>query len=206
MGNSPALTHLSSDPVMKKLLEKHKIRELDEPGDLFVDIVENILGQQLSGKAADTITERFVALFKSKTNSHLKDFFPSAKEILAMPDEKIRGAGTSWAKVSYIKNFSQAVVSGTLDLEALKTQPDEIVVSELVKIKGIGQWTAEMVLIFYLRRPDIFSLGDQGLRNAVSLHYGVDKKDLKKIEKISRKWSPHRSLASRYLWESLNNR
>ncbi len=89
-------------------------------------------------------------------------------------------------------------------MEKIKTLPDETVILELTKIKGIGKWTAEMVLIFYLHRPDVFSLGDQGLQNAISLHYGIDKKDLKKIEALSKRWSPHRSLASRYLWESLN--
>ena len=194
---------------MKKLLRKHTIRELKKPGDLFVEIVENILGQQLSGKAANTIIARFKSLFNlpaGKAGYKKGQVFPSPEQILAMPDQTIRDCGTSWAKVSYIKNFSQAVVSGALDLEAIKAKPDEIVIEELVKIKGIGKWTAEMVLIFYLRRPDVFSLGDQGLRNAVSLHYGVNRKDLKKIEAISKKWSPHRSLAARFLWESLNNK
>lgn len=197
-----AHSHLAKDPVMKRLLLENKLREWGEPGDLFTEIAENILGQQLSGKAANTIISRFKALFKYKKGQT----FPTPEQILALSDQAIRDCGTSWAKVSYLKNLSNAVVSGQLDLEALKTKPDEEVLAELTKIKGIGKWTAEMVLMFYLRRPDIFSLGDQGLRNAMVKHYGVEIKDLKKMEKISKKWSPHRSLASRYLWESLNNR
>ena len=202
MIDKKAHAHLAKDPVMKNLLVSTTLRDWGDPGDLFQEIAENILGQQLSGKAANTIIGRFKLLFIYKKGQT----FPTPDQILALADQTIRDCGTSWAKVSYLKNLSQAVIDKTLDLEKLKTLPDEVVIEELIKIKGIGRWTAEMVLIFYLRRPDIFSLGDQGLRNAMVKHYKIDIKDLKKMAKIAQKWSPHRSLASRYLWESLNNR
>lgn len=195
---SSPFKHLSKDPIMRRLLKEHDAPKWHKSDNLFQDIVENIIGQQLSSRPANIITQRFIDLFpKSK--------FPAPKAILAVADEKIRACGLSWAKVKYIKNLAQAVSSGDLDLEAIKTKKDEEVIIELTKIKGIGRWTAEMVLIFYLQRPDVFSLGDLGLRTAVSKLYGVSREEIKKIEKISLAWSPYRSYASRYLWMSLDN-
>ncbi len=187
--------HLQKDPVLKVVLAKYDPPVWHKPRDLFVAIVRNIIGQQLSGRVADVILERFTKKVGSLT----------PEKILAVPDEKLREVGMSWAKVKYVKNISRAVAEGSLDLKKIKTLPDEEVIIELTKVKGIGRWTAEMILIFHLQRPDIFSLGDLGLRTAVSKLYKVDRNNLKKIAKISAKWSPHRSLASRYLWKSLDN-
>lgn len=98
------------------------------------------------------------------------------------------------------------MVDKSLDTEKIKKLQDEEVIIELTKLKGVGRWTAEMILIFSLRRPDVFSIGDLGLRNAVSLHYKVKRDNLKKIEEISKNWSPYRSYAARLLWRSLNNK
>ncbi len=190
-----AIAHLKKDKVLAKIIAKHAAPVWAKPGDLFSDIVENIIGQQLSGKAANTIIGRFKKVVSVVV----------PKKILAISDQQLRDCGMSWAKVKYVKELSRMVQNKELDLEKIKTLPDEEVIVELTKVKGIGRWTAEMVLIFYLQRPDVFSLGDLGLRTALASLYKISRDDLKKIAKISATWSPHRSLASRYLWISLDN-
>lgn len=192
--------HLSVDPVMQKLIKKHDLAPIVQNfsgSKLFCDIIESIISQQLSVKAADTIFKRFLFLFGNK--------FPILKQILSKSDDDIRSCGISYSKIKYIKGVAQAVLDKKIDLDNLHNLTDEEVINVLVALKGIGRWTTEMLLIFSLAREDIFSLGDIGLRNAVSRLYNVDRDDLKGIEKISRSWSPYRSLASRYLWRSLDN-
>jgi len=168
-----------------------------DPQFIFSEIVETILGQQLSGKAASTIIDRFKSLYGGK--------HPKVEELLKTKDQKIRDCGTAWSKVNYIKNVALAVKSKELNLKKLPTMPDEEVKEVLLKIKGIGNWTAEMMLMFTLRRPDIFSPGDTGLQNAMYKHYKVRKGDTDKMLKIAKQWEPYRSLACRYLWRSLDN-
>lgn len=188
---------LQQDPILAAIIEKHGVlEETEEVRDVFTHLVQQIIGQQLSGKAADTIEGRFRSMLKEKD-----PFSPS--EILTLDDEAIRKAGLSYSKIKYIKGLAQAVKSGELDLTIIDKLSDEEVVIHLTKIKGIGKWTAEMTLMFTLRRPDVFSLGDNGLVSAISKLYGVDKKDLKAIEQISLRWKPYRTYASRYLWKSL---
>src|SRR3989338_662291 len=192
------LAHLKKDPVLRKVIEKigkpdFVSSHADE--NLYVSIVENIIGQQLSSGPANMITERFWNLFEIK--------YPTPDEVLRLPDKELRAVGMSWAKASYIKNLSREISEGRLNLERIKTLGDEEVIEELVKVKGIGRWTAEMILMFHLDRPDVFSLVDLVLLTAVSRLYGVDRADSKKIEKISISWKPYRALASRYLWRSL---
>src|SRR5690606_7388660 len=103
-------------------------------------------------------------------------------------------------KVRYVKSAADAALSGLIDFTNLKNISDQEAIAELVQIAGVGQWTAEMLLIFSLGRPDVFSIGDMGLRNAVAALYGLDKKDLPAITKLAEQWSPYRSLACRYLW------
>lgn len=195
-----AVRHLSKDPVLKKIIDELKEPDWNSGGgseNLFVSIIENIIGQQLSSGPADKITKRFWSLFTVPP-------YPTPKEVLKFPDQKFRDVGMSWSKVSYIKNFSKAVLERNVDLEQIKLLPDEEVIQELTKVKGIGRWTAEMILIFHLRREDVFSLGDLGLRTAVAKLYKIDRNDIKKIERISSKWKPYRTVAARYLWKSLD--
>ena len=124
--------------------------------------------------------------------------------ILGKDDETIRGAGLSYAKVSYVKSIAKAFVSDLIDVEKIKNQTDEEVIIELTKIKGIGRWTAEMILIFTLKRPDVFSIGDLGLRNAITKLYGIT--DRKEMSSLSENWRPYRSTACWYLWRSLENK
>lgn len=187
---------------MAKLIKENKLKEWPDTKltsqYIFGDIVETILGQQLSGKAASTIIGRFKDLYKGK--------LPKPEELLKTKDQKIRDCGTSWSKVAYIKNVAKAVQEGDLDLKNISKLDDDEVRHELLKIKGIGDWTAEMTLMFTLRREDIFSPGDMGIQNAMYEFYSVKKGDTKKMLKIAEQWSPYRSLALRYLWAGLDNR
>lgn len=193
--------HLSKDPIMGKLIKEYDLKSWPEikttPQHLFAEIIETILGQQLSGKAANTIIGRFKDIYGGK--------MPKPNELLKTKDQVIRDCGTSWSKVAYIKNVAKAVEENELHLNKLSKMSDEEVRSELIKIKGIGDWTAEMILMFTLRRSDIFSTGDMGIQNAMQKHYKVKKGDFKKMEKIAKQWQPYRSLACRYLWRSLDN-
>jgi DNA-3-methyladenine glycosylase II len=193
---SKALFVLKKDPVMRGLIVKYDTPVFRSETDLFIDLIEAIINQQLSEKAAATIFKRFKSLFKKKVK-------PSPKLILALSDNKIRACGVSYAKVSYIKGLSRAVEDNKLILSKLPGLSNEEVIKRLTEIKGIGRWTAEMILIFSLLREDVFSFGDLGLRTAVSRLYKVGRDDFKEIEKISKKWQPYRSIACRYLWKSL---
>lgn len=194
-----AKKHLQKDPQLKPLLERYTIEARGISADLFRDLLESIIGQQLSVKAADTIIQRFINLFADAKNIRPED-------VLGQDDVTLRSVGLSRQKISYLRSLSEFIVSEKIILNALKDQPDELVITSLTAVKGIGRWTAEMVLIFSLGREDIFSVGDLGLRTAVSRIYGVDREDKTKIEKISQTWSPFRSVASLYLWRSLDNK
>ena len=197
MSNKTAHKHLSNDPVMKKLIKQFDLPAWSYNGDLFLDLIGSIIGQQLSVKAGTTIENRFLDLFPKRK--------PTPKQILKTPDEKLRKCGMSYGKIKYIKGICTAVIKKQVNFESLREMEDEEIIVELVKLKGVGRWTAEMFIMFCLGRPDIFSFGDLGLKNAVAKHYGIDRDDLKNIEKITIKWSPHRTLACRYLWKSLDN-
>ncbi len=191
-------SHLKKDKKLLKVIEQFgELDLLTQKQDLFVDILESIVSQQLSVKASNTIWKRFELLFEKKSIE--------PQDLLKIEDEKIREAGISYSKIKYMKGLSQMIVNKSLDLESLKILSDEDVLKELTKVKGIGPWTAEMILMFSLGREDVFSMGDIGLRNAISKIYNVDRDDLETVEKISKKWKPYRTYAARYLWKSLDN-
>jgi DNA-3-methyladenine glycosylase II len=186
------------DPILQSLVKKYpKPHFEDRSKFLMRELIESVISQQLSVKAADTIFARFVGLFKEKE-------FPTAEMILQMDDEKIRSAGLSYAKVKYVKSVANAFVSDLIDIEKIKKQSDEEVITELTQIKGIGRWTAEMILISTLKRPDVFSIGDLGLRNAITRLYGIT--DRKEMIELAETWKPHRSTACWYLWRSAENK
>lgn len=186
------------DPILKKLVKKYPAPQFEDKSEiLFEKLIDSIISQQISTKAADTVFERFKNLFGSKS-------FPSPQEILVMEDSKLQSIGTSYIKISYIKAIAQAFKDNHLDAKKIKTLSDAEVIIELTKIKGVGQWTAEMILIFTLNRPDVFSIGDLGLRNAITRLYGIT--DKKEMLKLAESWKPYRSTASWYLWRSLENK
>lgn len=205
----------------------------DRSAFLFEDLLESIVSQQLSVKASNTIFARFKKLFLEDNNQGVArlgrpqnfsglnegreasfegesrqdpekiNAFPDPSQILAMEDQKIREAGISFQKISYIKSIADAFVSDLIDKEKIKNMTDEEVVEALTQIRGVGKWTAEMTLIFTLNRPDVFSIGDLGLRNAITRLYGII--DREEMLKLSEKWQPYRSTACWYLWRSLEN-
>ncbi len=177
--------HLVRDPVMAGLIELHgPLVPLSPAADPLTALVRAVLGQQLSVKAAASIAARLEAATA---------YDPA--RLLALPPEDLRGLGLSWAKVRIVRAISDAALSGQIDFAHLGTLPDEQVVTALLPLPGIGRWTAEMFLMFSLARPDVFSLGDLGLRRGLEHFYPVQD-----AGELLRRWSPHRTLAARYLW------
>jgi DNA-3-methyladenine glycosylase II len=192
-----------ADPVMARLIDEHGAlvrRDLkrERPGDAYGALVRSIVGQQLSTKAASTIYGRMLELFGGHT--------PSPRQLLKADPKKIRAAGLSNAKVAYLRDLAVHVEEGTLELERLPDLPDEEVAEQLTAIKGLGQWTADMFLMFHLGRPDILPVGDQGIRRAVMVEYRLRKlPEPKRLRQIAKPWQPYRTLACLYLWSSLDN-
>jgi DNA-3-methyladenine glycosylase II len=192
-----------SDPVMARLIDEHGAlvrRDLrrERPGDAYGALLRSIVGQQLSTKAAASIYGRLIDNFGGHA--------PTPKQLLAADPEEIRAAGLSRPKVAYLRDLAQHVEDGTLELDRLPDLPDEEVTEQLTAIKGLGQWTADMFLMFHLRRPDILPVGDLGIRRAVQVEYRMRKlPDPKRLEKVARPWRPYRTLACLYLWSSLDN-
>jgi DNA-3-methyladenine glycosylase II len=194
----------ASDPVMAELVDRlgewsigDRRRGLPKP-DAYGALLRTIVGQQLSTKAARTIHERVLGLFGGRT--------PTAEELLAVSEQDLRGAGLSGRKVTYIRDLAGHVQDGELELDRLDELSDEEVIEEIVAVRGLGRWSAEMVLMFHLERPDVFSGGDLGLRRAIQVAYGLEEMPTpeKAVERAER-WRPHRTLAAVYLWESLAN-
>lgn len=184
--------HLSqSCDVMSQLVTVHGPCPIAGRAFLpFQTLATSIISQQLSAKAADTIERRVLAIVSS--------FTPAG--FLAVPLDALRGAGLSSAKARYIIELAQRVNDGRLNFDALLRQADEDVIAALVELPGIGRWTAEMFLIFGLRRPDVLALGDAGLQRAARLLYGEDAD----LESVGQSWRPYCSVASWYLWRHLD--
>jgi DNA-3-methyladenine glycosylase II len=194
-----AILHLSKDSILAPILTKYPLVEYSGGrGDYFLDLVEIVTGQQLSIKASDSIFKRFLGLFSST--------LPSPDELLTIPTEQLRSVGLSAGKVKYIQNIALAIKEGSLPVDKFDLLPDEAVFKAVTSVKGLGPWSAEMFLMFSLRRPDIFSVGDLGIRTAIARLYGVDREDKQAIIKLSESWSPYRTYACRLLWASLENK
>lgn len=193
-----ALSHFKkSDPVIHEAGLKAEIIELAIHPDPFLRLTRTIIGQQLSVKAAQTIFSRFEKLFKKNINP---------EELLKIPENKLREAGMSFQKIKYLKDLSEKTIKEEIMLHELKHKQNEDVVTELIKIKGIGQWSAEMFLMFSLGREDVFSFGDLGLQNAIQKLYKLRGKPTEKqMELLAKKWSPYRTYAAMILWRSLDN-
>lgn len=194
-----AIKHLSqADPIIETLISRFGPLEFHpHQQDLFAEIVDSIISQQLSGKVARVIYARFEALFPGK--KVVPEF------TLTIEDDKIRAVGVSWAKVKYIRDLAQKTLDGTLDLKSLAKMSDGEVSKHLIQVKGIGPWTAQMILMFSLGRHDILPLNDLGIQKAFFKEYGVRMGNFKKMIKIAENWKPYRTLACRYLWKSLDN-
>ena len=195
----------AADPTMGALIERIgpidiatrlQRRKEERPNDAYGALLRAIVGQQLSTKAARTIYLRVLDLFNGKT--------PSPEQLLEAREEDLRAAGLSGRKTEYVRDLAAHVLAGELELDRLEELSDEDVIAEIVAVRGLGQWTAEMFLLFHLERPDVLSGGDLGIRKAIQIEYDLgEMPPPKRVIEIGEPWRPHRSLASLYLWESL---
>jgi DNA-3-methyladenine glycosylase II len=200
-----AIAHLrAADPVLAELIEQYGPQRLDDgrdasPHDHYGTLVRAIVGQQLSTKAAASIFARLTERYGGRT--------PTPEEVLDAEPEGLRAAaGLSRAKVSYLRSLAEHVLSGELELERLQDLSDEQVTAELVAVKGLGVWTAQMFMMFHLQRPDVLPVGDLGIRRAMERAYGLAAlPEPAAMEALAEPWRPYRTLACRYLWRSLHN-
>jgi DNA-3-methyladenine glycosylase II len=195
---SAATEHLrAADPVLAALIDRVGPLTLTTEPDLWWSLVDAIISQQLSVKAAATISGRVAALAPDGGR-------PGPETLLSTPDDVLRACGLSRAKTRYVQDLAARWLDGTLRHDRLHAMDDGEVVAELTQVKGVGVWTAEMVLIFNLGRPDVFPVDDLGVRNAVQRAYGLPERPAKAdLLRMGEPWRPYRSLASRYLWRSL---
>ncbi len=194
-----AVKHLSkNDKVLSTIIKNFGIINLASHKKYFDLLLGSIIGQQLSMYAAAAIEKKFFNLFKNK---------PMPEIILQTDDAVLRSVGLSNAKVKYVKDLSQKIISGELKLKGFSKMSDDEIIAELTKVKGIGIWTSHMFLIFTLGRFNVLPVGDLGIRKSIMVNYGLKKMpDEKKIHSIAKKnnWHPYCSIASLYLWRSLD--
>ena len=198
--NKKAIKHLKSDPVMAGVIDK--VGPLDfVPRMLppFHSLVHSIIHQQLSGKAADTILKRFVALFGGED-------FPSPEAVAAMDPNTLRAAGLSLPKAGYVKDVARRALDGLIpSLEECRLLSDNELIERLTAIKGVGQWTVEMLLIFNFGRPDVLPIGDLGVRRGYQIAYRKRSMPTEKqLQTHGKKWIPYRTTAALYLWKTVD--
>jgi DNA-3-methyladenine glycosylase II len=190
------------DPVMEGLLRRigpllPTQRRRGRPDDAYGSLVRTIVGQQLSTKAARSIYGRLTALFDDRP--------PTPEELISTDEELLRACGLSRPKVRYLRDLAERVISGELDLQALHDLPDEDVIRQITAVKGLGRWSADMFLMFHLGREDVLPVGDLGVRRAAERAYDLPEiPDAETLQHLARPWSPHRTLASFYLWKFLD--
>ena len=191
-----ALRHLSNaDKRMEKLIDKFGPPNFNLMNNYYESLIRSIVYQQLSGKSASIIYERFLDLF-------VFDIYPEPKDILAVSIETLRSSGLSYQKVNYIRDLSEKWQDGTMNLTDIDSMTDEEISSELIKVKGIGQWTADMFLMFTLGRPDVFPFGDLGIQKGFMALTNMNRLPTQKeMERKTKKWQPYRTVAAWYLWK-----
>ncbi len=195
-----ACKHLTKrDRVLKKLIPKFGEARLQSRGDAFTTLARSIVGQQISVKAAQSVWLRFMALF----DNNLHSLVPGS--VLALEIEAMRGAGLSARKVEYLRDLAKHFADAAVHEEAWSDMDDEAIIDELVAIRGIGRWTAEMFLIFHLMRPNVMPLDDVGLIKGISLNYfSGEPVSRAEAREVGEAWTPFRSVATWYLWRSLD--
>jgi len=192
-----AINHLKrSDPVLAAIIERVGPCRMEFGEPTFHSLAEAILYQQLNGKAAVSIFERFAGLAGNPL---------TPEGILKLTDAEMRGVGLSKQKTAYLRDLAERTKAGLVNFERLLELPDEGVIKHLTQVKGVGVWTAHMFLMFTLRRPDILPTGDYGVQAAIKKHYRKRKWPKPEVmEKIAKPWAPYRSIACWYLWKSLD--
>jgi DNA-3-methyladenine glycosylase II len=193
----------AADPVLRGAIDRVGLQAIGDaragrPDDHYGALVRSIVGQQLSTKAARAIYTRLTERFGGRA--------PTPEQVLADDADELRAAaGLSRAKVGFLRSLAEHVLDGSLELERLDELSDEDVIKELIAVKGLGVWTAHMFLMFHLQRPDVLAVGDLGIRRAVMVLYGLPELPAPaELEEIAEPWRPHRTLACRFLWRSLD--
>jgi DNA-3-methyladenine glycosylase II len=192
----PHIAHLNKDKKLKKIIELQERYVLVKRKNVYLHLCTSIMSQQLSTKVADVFHKRFLNLYKTKT--------PTPQQIVATPFETLRGIGLSNAKANYVLNVCNFFIAQKITDASLYKMSDEELIKYLTQIKGVGQWTVEMILMFTLGREDIFPVDDLAIQQAVCKLHNIDATDKKamKVKMIAaaKKWSPYRTYACRYLW------
>src|SRR5882757_6174448 len=190
------IAHLSKDKKFKKVIELQTPYVIRKRNNIYLHLCNSIMSQQLSTKVADVFQQRFLNLYGGK--------IPTAQQIADTPFETLRGIGLSNAKANYVLNVCNFFISEKITDASLHKMSNEEVIKYLTQIKGIGQWTVEMILMFTLGREDVFAVDDLGIQQAICKLYKIDAADKKAMKeqmlKISAKWKPYRTYACRYLW------
>ncbi len=195
-----ALLLAKKDPILKTAIATVKTEIKPTPSvDIYLWLLNSIVSQQLSVKVVRVIWKRFTDLFSNA--------YPSAEHVLNFEDAKLRSVGLSNSKVKYIRNVAQFSLDNDVSFEHLNELTDEEVIVYLTQIKGVGTWTVQMILMFPMDRPNVFPVDDLGIQTHMKKWYSLDleKKELRiKLIEISEKWRPYKTLASKFLWESVN--
>jgi DNA-3-methyladenine glycosylase II len=189
------IVHLSKDKKFARIVTGQEVLKLTKRRDIYLYLCYSIVSQQLSTKVASIIRKRFLSLYTGK---------PNPEQILATPIETLRSIGLSGAKANYVQNVARYAVEFGMDHSVLSKMNDEEIIEYLTRIKGVGRWTAEMLLMFTLGRQDVFAADDLGIQQAMIRIYKLDKSDKKKLRedmlRISARWSPYRTYACLHLW------
>jgi DNA-3-methyladenine glycosylase II len=192
----------NADPILAPIISRAGLATMSPHKNYYQELVESIVSQQLSVKAARTIMKRFLELFPSSE-------FPAPDQILAKTVEEMRAVGLSRQKATYIQDLAVKVIEGTVRFNHLDTLSNEEVIAELTQIKGVGVWTVHMFLMFCMGRLDVLPTGDLGIKNGIYALYNLkEKPSPEEMEKIAKKnkWYPYESVASWYVWHSLDNK
>ena len=183
------------DSVLRRLIKIHRGLVMRSRSDAFITLARSIVGQQISVKAAETVWKKLLSTVPAI----------SAQHIAGVESAALRNCGLSSKKVLYLQDLSHCFINGSLNVANWERLSDEELVAEITQVKGIGRWTADMFLIFYMLRPDVLPLDDIGLQRAMSMHYNKNRPLSKlKMRAIAKDWVPWRSVATWYLWRSLD--
>jgi DNA-3-methyladenine glycosylase II len=190
------LEHLNKDKKLAGIIALQDPVKLQKRKNIYFHLCNSVMSQQLSTKVADVFQQRFLSLFGNKT--------PAAQQVLDTPFETLRGIGLSNAKAGYVHNICRFFIEEKLEDKDFNKMSDDDVIGCLTAIKGVGRWTVEMILMFTLGREDVFAIDDLGIQQAICKLYKIDAADKKQMKekmlRISKKWSPYRTYACRYLW------
>ena len=190
-----AKAHLSKDPRFQEIIANTRLQHRQIDGDVYASLLKTIIFQQLSGRAANTIHQRFTNLFKTG--------YPHAKSVLQLSEADLMAVGLSRQKSGYVRNVAKHWHENKPPEAAWKSMKEEDVVEQLTTIKGVGLWSAQMILMFTLERPDVLPVSDLGIRNAIIQRYRLRSRGRtldRRIQEIAEPWRPYRSLACEYLW------